>query len=429
MEYSLIKRVEIKGLWGVKNIAAEFDKHVNIFIGANGSSKTTFLNMLEATFLCDLYVFSSIEFESIEIKLDSGVTSVVRVDKYYVDDSPFVRYIFNNNLEYEILCSDTGVRSYRSIKYRETISMIKSELDKLVSVSWLSVNRDNQSGLEYDRSRDYVEKLRNMVDLKLQDLMKRFIVYQLQLQSEANKSANKFKEDTLSLMLYNEEIDSYRPSNIELFVSTDIDSMKRDLYRAFSALEVVKDKSDRIKTHVQKISDIISKIKKKSEINLSDVYILSLINRTLSIIEISKKNKEETEKIFEPIRRFWRCIKKFMPTKQFEMGTDNEGVLKVLVDGGKEEQVSIPVTSLSSGEKQLFILLTEVLLQRGMPYIFIADEPELSLHIEWQRLILKVLCELNENVQIIVATHSPEIASSFPNNVINMSNITTYVKD
>ena len=104
-------------------------------------------------------------------------------------------------------------------------------------------------------------------------------------------------------------------------------------------------------------------------------------------------------------------------------------MLRVLVDGSKGEQVSIPVTSLSSGEKQLFILLTEVLLQRGMPYIFIADEPELSLHIEWQRLILKVLSELNENVQIVVATHSPEIASSFPDNVVNMSNITTYVKD
>lgn len=252
--------------------------------------------MLEATFLCDLYVFSSVEFESIEIKFDSGVTSVVRVDKFYIDDSPFVRYTFNNSLEYEVQCSDTGIRSYRSIKYRETISIIKSELDKLVGVSWLSVNRDNQSGLEYDRSRDYVEKLRNMVDLKLQDLMKRFIVYQLQLQSEANKSANKFKEDTLSLMLYNEEIDSYKPNDIELFVSTDIDSMKKDLYRAFNALGVARDKSDRIKTHVQKISDVISKIKAKSKIDLSDVYVLSLINRTFSIIEISKKTKRRPKR-------------------------------------------------------------------------------------------------------------------------------------
>ena len=102
MGYSLIERVEIKGLWGVKNITTEFDKRVNVFIGANGSSKTTFLNMLEATFLCDLYVFSSIEFESIEIKFDSGVTSVVRVDKFYIDDSPFVKYTFNNSLEYEL---------------------------------------------------------------------------------------------------------------------------------------------------------------------------------------------------------------------------------------------------------------------------------------------------------------------------------------
>ena len=68
--------------------------------------------------------------------------------------------------------------------------------------------------------------------------------------------------------------------------------------------------------------------------------------------------------------------------------------------------VEIQHQSLSSGEKQLLILLTQTLLQEKQPFIYIADEPELSLHIEWQHKIISAIKELNPNVQIIAATHS-----------------------
>ncbi len=84
---------------------------------------------------------------------------------------------------------------------------------------------------------------------------------------------------------------------------------------------------------------------------------------------------------------------------------------------------SIIISQLSSGEKQLIILLTETLLQKKSQTIFIADEPELSLHIEWQRKIIPSIKELNPNAQIIVATHSPEIVGKWKSNAINMEGI------
>ena len=56
METSRIKSVSIKKLWGVKNISTEFNEYVNIFIGTNGSSKTTFLNLIEATLISQDYI-------------------------------------------------------------------------------------------------------------------------------------------------------------------------------------------------------------------------------------------------------------------------------------------------------------------------------------------------------------------------------------
>ena len=39
-----IKRIEIKGLWGRKNIAWELQPDVNILSGVNGGGKSTILN-------------------------------------------------------------------------------------------------------------------------------------------------------------------------------------------------------------------------------------------------------------------------------------------------------------------------------------------------------------------------------------------------
>ena len=41
--------------------------------------------------------------------------------------------------------------------------------------------------------------------------------------------------------------------------------------------------------------------------------------------------------------------------------------------------------------------------------IFIIDEPELSLHIDWQKDFIRYATESNPNTQLILATHSPDI--------------------
>ena len=78
---------------------------------------------------------------------------------------------------------------------------------------------------------------------------------------------------------------------------------------------------------------------------------------------------------------------------------------------------------LSSGEKQLFIILAEALLQRSKPCIYIADEPELSLHIDWQEALVESLVELNPENQILFATHSPDVVSHFSDKVIDMEEV------
>lgn len=64
---------------------------------------------------------------------------------------------------------------------------------------------------------------------------------------------------------------------------------------------------------------------------------------------------------------------------------------------------------LSSGEKQMLIILLTVLVQDKKPSVLFMDEPEVSLHIEWQQRLIGLVLELNPNVQILLTTHSPAV--------------------
>ena len=71
-------------------------------------------------------------------------------------------------------------------------------------------------------------------------------------------------------------------------------------------------------------------------------------------------------------------------------------------------EVLVPY-QLSSGEKQMLAILLTVLVEDDLPYVLFMDEPEVSLHIEWQKRLIDLIVELNSNLQIILTTHSPAV--------------------
>lgn len=72
----------------------------------------------------------------------------------------------------------------------------------------------------------------------------------------------------------------------------------------------------------------------------------------------------------------------------------------------------------------LAILLT-VLVEDEQPYVLFMDEPEVSLHIEWQKQLIDLVLELNPNVQLIMTTHSPAVVmNGWMDSVTEVSDIT-----
>ena len=64
---------------------------------------------------------------------------------------------------------------------------------------------------------------------------------------------------------------------------------------------------------------------------------------------------------------------------------------------------------LSSGEKQMLVILLTVLVRNEEHCVLFMDEPEASLHIEWQQKLIGMIRDLNPNVQLLLTTHSPAV--------------------
>ncbi len=80
---------------------------------------------------------------------------------------------------------------------------------------------------------------------------------------------------------------------------------------------------------------------------------------------------------------------------------------------------------LSSGEKQMLTILLAVYLERGEHCVLFMDEPEVSLHVDWQKSLIATILLLNPNVQIILSTHSPAmIMDGWMDKVTEVSEIT-----
>ncbi len=423
-----LKSVKITGFWGEHVVKTQINKDVNIFIGKNGTGKTTLINLLQAALTVDLELLYNLQYESISLILYEGrSTRKIEVSKISDDlEYSSVEYKIGTNkyklpiVPYREFISKRFKSGRLNPKFYHTVREIRETISSILRISYLSVYRENLVHEDpYTDSRR--EVISNTIDSKLMELIGDLTSFQLQLETELTKHSKGFQENVLRTMLFNEDFDYV---NISEEIKLDIKQIRVGLKQAYRELKILDDSTtNTIESHVEAISkaakSINEYVKDKSKgLYPNDVTPLTVLKRTRRIIELSSELEEKKKLIFKPINEYLKLVNEFSDNKEFKLSEDAEGGFAVFKEGSR-----IPIDQLSSGEKQLIILLTETLLQKQSQTIFIADEPELSLHIEWQRKIIPSIKKLNPNAQIIVATHSPEILGKWTKNAINMEGI------
>ncbi|MGL4758150.1 MAG: AAA family ATPase [Patescibacteria group bacterium] len=431
----IIESVDIEGFWENKKASTKFNQDVTIFIGLNGTGKSTFVNLIAATLSLDIVQLSNLQFKEIRIKLSDPKTKqqrTIKVSKQIVDDSiglEIYEYKISNK-SYRLLAEPRMIRKrdslgvYRRLSphIREEQIKLKEEISALVEVSQISVYRQSyDEGVEFDPRQRI-----SAVDERLRQLFDKFAKYQLKLETKLNEISKKFQQDTVSSLLYNNKFDRLNLKVKELN-KIDLEKLSDNLYLAFKELGI-QDKNQDIKNHIDKIKEAISIIKsekntKGNENNVDTVdavLALPLIYRTNHIIDSLNSSEKEKNEIIESRQNFFNTLRNFMPKKNFSYDNKTSELSFYI---GQDTKKIFSWTTLSSGEKQLLIQFLEVLLQESRSVIFIADEPEISLHVTWQENLLKAIRNLNENAQLIIATHSPDIVADFRDHVLDMQEV------
>jgi translation initiation factor RLI1 len=115
---------------------------------------------------------------------------------------------------------------------------------------------------------------------------------------------------------------------------------------------------------------------------------------------------------------FVNTINEFLRDKEIQLSV-RDG-LSITIDGWQ----GLPPEKLSSGEKQLLLLLCNTLTARDKATVFIIDEPEISLNVKWQRNLVRALldCTKGSPVQFLIATHSIELLSRYRSDVVKLEN-------
>ncbi len=149
-------------------------------------------------------------------------------------------------------------------------------------------------------------------------------------------------------------------------------------------------------------------------------YQVNVGNRIIELLQSGEPDAaDRAQDLSLPKKRFQDLIDDlFQDTGKRIVRTENE------IRFSQIGETLVPY-QLSSGEKQMLAILLTVLVEDSLPYVFFMDEPEVSLHIEWQKRLIDMILELNPNVQIILTTHSPAvIMNGWMDHVTEVSDIT-----
>ena len=128
------------------------------------------------------------------------------------------------------------------------------------------------------------------------------------------------------------------------------------------------------------------------------------------VLWIYLSDVDEKLKVFDPllqrIELFKDVVNSRFSYKRFHVSKDEGFLFYSYHDGSR-----IPLRALSSGEQHELVLAYQLLFRAKKGSLIFIDEPELSLHVTWQRQFLEDIARISRiaDLDFLIATHSPSI--------------------
>ena len=180
------------------------------------------------------------------------------------------------------------------------------------------------------------------------------------------------------------------------------------------------------KEFTEKADNIQQLVKELRSYNLLPAMTVRPYNKDKPLISSVYLNTlEQKLHVYDDIRRRLRLFFNLLNEKKFvnkSFVVSRESGFQVHLNKGG---ILDDLNNLSSGEQNEIYLLFKLIFEVPSKSLLLIDEPELSLHVAWQLQFIKDIKEIAKirDIQIIIATHSPEIVSESIDNCIDLTEI------
>jgi predicted ATPase len=350
--------------------SARLQEDVNVFFGINGSGKTTLLKILHSSLSTDASTLEGLPFKSAEVDVYLNRHEAVFRRRFAQPEEP------PNEPP-----TGTGTLTFRTL--------IQTQSERL---KWISepAEPDGPRLTSYTRGYLPITRLYRAVGTQTSgartisedeldarfaaEVQRRWTDYQADVSTRIAEVQGEGLAKILHLVLSGEDEDK------EVDTSTEIGN-------AYERVSAFLGRQEGFNDVLDSRQDFEVKYRTQPRIK--------------SIVKQIDLVEKRIEKVNAPLDSFKRLVESmYSGNKKLVFGEKD-----ITIEISTNTKIKLP--SLSSGEKQLFFIAFEA-IRSGNSSIII-DEPELSMHVDWQRKLITSLRELNPRMQLIMATHSPEI--------------------
>lgn len=440
-----IDKFSASGVHGFLDFNIKFNRDLTFLTGTNGSGKTSVINSIISLIspslkhLADLeYNFLRVEFENLgkrqfvearrsgpQVALTvSGTSDVFEFDQFEMSsDIPSFK-----GLEFE-------QQYYRELSLNPSRHSVLNFIYSLPTPMFLGLDRRAALGQDSVRARIPTGRSagkagRNIFGTSLfqslQDALDLAIGSNRDTLIEVGGLSEELRREFLLRLLSVEPTRGFAqltlPAQHDLYT---IKTMRRDLETLPTILQLpASEVTSKVKPFLDLLENAAANIPggldlssymsqaKSDDPILQSVFDWSMnrpqLDKIRSISEIVTKYNSRVKSLTKRRDNYLLLLNKFLGDNKKTVLSDERGFIWFSIKGVKGLK---SMDSLSSGEAQIFVILTHLTYNQlaQNANIFIIDEPELSLHVEWQEIFVESIQSANPDVQYILATHSPSI--------------------
>lgn len=431
-----IKRFLAEGVHGHMNFDIDFDDRLNFLIGINGSGKTTILRLIAGLLLPSPDVLINIEFRKIEVKCMYGQKEIKEFTVSSTKDSNKIIFRYTDKITYiedVIAKTDNIFVSGKSNWIRQSDNARSlTKVRTFSPIKFMGIDRtDNLYIHNICNNDDYIIKRVSIhdkssnsrdIDYALDSIIKLLYDETIRIADSQYKISEEFRRRVFEESFKIRNVSSMPPK-----IGNERHEIKKKIRQLHSSMEQLdmmylfedfQSYLNSLLSILDELEEIMNKDNKKDPTwsrKFTEHLLNWITNRTElekidKIIYFAKQYGDSILKSRKQIDSFKNGINLFLRDSGKSLTIDSRGEISISLPNNKKTN---NVYGLSSGEKQLIILLGNIALLRGTAGTptCIIDEPEISLHIVWQEIFVEALLAANPDAQFIFATHSPSIVS------------------